>query len=85
MKEATELFIGGASDGRRISFPECLPIIRLPLPGNMQQSFYKLEVEEYRRERLATQNRCFEYYVSQSISTEAALVRLFNHYRPNDK
>ena len=62
-----------------------LLVIRLPLPQDQQTSWRGIETEDYRKERMATQNRVFEFYVSASMSLEAALARLLAHYSPNGK
>lgn len=80
------LFIGGANDGTRMKFTEdgdgALPFIRLPLPP-VWQSSWEVEAEFYRRERMATRNKVFEFYVSESISLETAIKKLLEGYSPS--
>jgi hypothetical protein len=78
------LFVGGANDGKRMDLHD-LPIVRLPLPPDQQTSWRGIETEDYRKERLATKNRVFEFYVSVGLSTESAIARLLACYTPNDK
>lgn len=63
-----------------MSFPEALPIIRLEVPSEFNDSWNGLEIENYRMERISTQQREFVFYVSEGLSIESALVLLFNHY-----
>jgi len=69
------LFVGGANDGLRMVVPD-LPIVRLPLPPDQQTSWIGIKTEEYRKKRLATQNRVFEFYVAVGLSKESAIARL---------
>lgn len=71
------IFIGGANDGKSVEVPD-LPIVRLPIPSHMHRS--GVETEDYRKERLATEKQVFEFYVSQSLSLESALLKLLARY-----
>lgn len=87
MSDKEHLFIGGASDGKRMK-TENQPFVRLlkpphgPMDINFTQSTPVLEVDDYRRERLWTSKQEVVVYVEQSLPLHDALMKLLESYRP---